>query len=488
MGKVDRDRVEMCRRALVRARRCGQPRSRPPDLACCASRARGTPTSTSACRWRTQAVDIARRTGDRAALVDAIRLCHEAITMPQTLDLRRQWDAEACDLADDLGDPIARLHVNDYRSLTALEAGDLATMRDGVRHLRVRVRAGRATAQPMADRLPPGVAADARRRPRRRRARRDRSPEPRHGGRLSGRRDHGLRRPDHRPCAGCRAGCTRWSRSSSRPRTTTPDSGSSAQPSRAAMSLDEPHEKVRRAPRHRGHQRLSRCSPTPRGSPPRSLWATCRRAAAAIVPASKRAVRTTVAVARPVRDHAHHGPRAESPTTSGLLAHTLGRHDEADRWFAQVARVPSRRWKRRSSSRRPRPHGRACSSIVTSPETSHGREPWSMLRFPTATERGYGYVERDARALLALLTFSSREPVPRCRGTRTARAGERDRRDRMAAEVRCIDDHEVASVLGRVVDDREDPSLVLGGRRAGRDEDAFAGLAAGSELRGGGRA
>ena len=79
--------------------------------------------------------------------------------MPQTLDLRRQWDAEACDLADDLGDPIARLHVNDYRSLTALEAGDLATMRDGVRHLRVRIRAGRTTAQPMADRLPPGVAA-----------------------------------------------------------------------------------------------------------------------------------------------------------------------------------------------------------------------------------------------------------------------------------------------------------------------------------------
>ena len=137
---------------------------------CCASRAPGTPTSTNACRWRTQAVDIARRTGDDAALVDAIRLCHESITMPQTLELRRRWDAEACDLADDLGDPIARLHVNDYRSLDALEAGDLATMRDGVRHLRVGVRADRAAAQPVADRLPPGVAADARGRPRRRRA------------------------------------------------------------------------------------------------------------------------------------------------------------------------------------------------------------------------------------------------------------------------------------------------------------------------------
>ena len=77
----------------------------------------------------TQAVDIARRTGDNAALVDAIRLCHESITMPQTLELRRRWGTEACDLADDLGDPTARLFANLYRSLAALEAGDLATMR-----------------------------------------------------------------------------------------------------------------------------------------------------------------------------------------------------------------------------------------------------------------------------------------------------------------------------------------------------------------------
>ena len=31
----------------------------------------------------TQAVDIARRTDDKAALVDAVRLSHESITMPQ---------------------------------------------------------------------------------------------------------------------------------------------------------------------------------------------------------------------------------------------------------------------------------------------------------------------------------------------------------------------------------------------------------------------
>ena len=40
-----------------------------------------------------------------------------------------RWNTEACDLADELGDPTARVHANDYRSLAALEAGDLATMR-----------------------------------------------------------------------------------------------------------------------------------------------------------------------------------------------------------------------------------------------------------------------------------------------------------------------------------------------------------------------
>jgi hypothetical protein len=74
-----------------------------------------------------EAVEIARRTGDDAALVDAIRLSHESITMPNTLELRRSWNAEACELADRLGDPIARLHANDWRFSSALEAGDIAT-------------------------------------------------------------------------------------------------------------------------------------------------------------------------------------------------------------------------------------------------------------------------------------------------------------------------------------------------------------------------
>ena len=76
----------------------------------------------------TRAVDIARRTGDKAALVDAVRHSHEAIAMPQTLGLRLRWNTEACALADDLDDPIARLHANEAKLLTALEAGDLGAM------------------------------------------------------------------------------------------------------------------------------------------------------------------------------------------------------------------------------------------------------------------------------------------------------------------------------------------------------------------------
>ena len=77
----------------------------------------------------TEAVDMARRTGDTAALVDAIRLCQQSIMMPHTLSLRLRWDTEACVLADDLGDPTVRLSANGNRLAAALEAGDLATVR-----------------------------------------------------------------------------------------------------------------------------------------------------------------------------------------------------------------------------------------------------------------------------------------------------------------------------------------------------------------------
>ena len=50
--------------------------------------------------------------------------------LPRTLELRRGWTSEACGIVDELADPTARLFANSFRMLTALEAGDLATMSD----------------------------------------------------------------------------------------------------------------------------------------------------------------------------------------------------------------------------------------------------------------------------------------------------------------------------------------------------------------------
>jgi len=127
IGAVDHDRVAMIERALVRLGDADTP-----------DRARLLGVLCAERNWdlgfderlsmAEEAVGIARRSGDGGALVDAIRLCHESIATPQTLELRLRWNTEACGLADHLGDPNARLHANDFRALAALEAGDVATM------------------------------------------------------------------------------------------------------------------------------------------------------------------------------------------------------------------------------------------------------------------------------------------------------------------------------------------------------------------------
>lgn len=130
VGGVDHERVEMLTRALTRLGDADSPDRARLLALLCVERTWDVDFD-ERLSVATQAVDMARRTGDKAALVDAIRLCQNSITMPQTLELRRRWNTEACDLADDLGDPNARLHANDYKSLAALEAGDIATMRTG---------------------------------------------------------------------------------------------------------------------------------------------------------------------------------------------------------------------------------------------------------------------------------------------------------------------------------------------------------------------
>ncbi len=128
IGVVDHERIEVVTRALERLGDADSPDRARLLALLCLERTFDT-DSDGRLALATQAIEVARRTGDRAALVDAIWMCHESIALPRTLELRRAWNTEACEMAEHVGDPTARLFANNYRTLTALEAGDLATMR-----------------------------------------------------------------------------------------------------------------------------------------------------------------------------------------------------------------------------------------------------------------------------------------------------------------------------------------------------------------------
>ena len=92
IGTIDHDRVEVVTRAFGTPQ--GDADNPDPAPACspllCSERTYDADLG-GRLAWATQAVDLARRTGDRAALVDAILLCHESVTAPRTLELRRGW-------------------------------------------------------------------------------------------------------------------------------------------------------------------------------------------------------------------------------------------------------------------------------------------------------------------------------------------------------------------------------------------------------------
>ncbi len=129
IGAIDHQRIEMITKALDRLGDPATPdRVRLLALLCLERMYDSDPDARLA--LATEAVDMARRTGDRAALVDAIWMCFDAITWPRTLDMRRDWTSEISEIADDLGDPVARRWAHSRRTCAALAAGDLATTRD----------------------------------------------------------------------------------------------------------------------------------------------------------------------------------------------------------------------------------------------------------------------------------------------------------------------------------------------------------------------
>jgi class 3 adenylate cyclase len=130
-GRVDDERIEMTSRALERLGTADSPERARLLALLCAERMYGTEFD-EGLALAEEAVAVARRTGDKAALTYALFYPAEAIAAPQTLELRSARITEACALADGLGDAVARFHSYIYRAEPALEAGDIATVRSAL--------------------------------------------------------------------------------------------------------------------------------------------------------------------------------------------------------------------------------------------------------------------------------------------------------------------------------------------------------------------
>jgi DNA-binding SARP family transcriptional activator len=77
-----------------------------------------------------EAVTVARSSGDRSVLLRALYAASVASRAPSTLAQRITWDDEACALADELNDPFLSFYAYAERLLTALEAADLNRLRE----------------------------------------------------------------------------------------------------------------------------------------------------------------------------------------------------------------------------------------------------------------------------------------------------------------------------------------------------------------------
>ena len=178
---------------------------------------------------------------------------------------------------------------------------------------------------------------------------RDRSPDARHRGRVFRTTRSRSTAPSSSSCAGCRAGCTRWSRSSSRSRTTNPALQIFRGDSRVREELRRRRRRGASAPRHRGRRRLPDVRRLHLAGRPRVLGRAPPRAVGHR-PAATALYATPVAVARPVRDHAHHRPRGRGSLPRAARPHASTVTTKPSSGSARRSRS-TKRWKRRSSSR-----------------------------------------------------------------------------------------------------------------------------------------
>ena len=73
-----------------------------------------------------EAVDVARRSGDTAALIDALARPCFALQVPTLAEQRLNRMREAASLAENEGDPLARFSANAFLAMALLECGDIA--------------------------------------------------------------------------------------------------------------------------------------------------------------------------------------------------------------------------------------------------------------------------------------------------------------------------------------------------------------------------
>jgi tetratricopeptide (TPR) repeat protein len=128
VGDVDRERIAVIDRALTRL-----------DGRDSAARARLLALATverlydadldDRIEMGREAVATARRSGDDSALIFVLHVVCQATRAPHTLEQRVAWVEEACDLAERAGNRWTQLTARAERMLTAMERGDLTTLR-----------------------------------------------------------------------------------------------------------------------------------------------------------------------------------------------------------------------------------------------------------------------------------------------------------------------------------------------------------------------
>jgi hypothetical protein len=128
LGETDSERIAVIDRAIERLDGADSPdRARLLTLAC--SERFYDSNLEKRLSLANEAIATARRSGDPAALADALSRCHLAVVVPWTLERRTEWAEEACGLADTLDDPALRIVAHTYAMTSALERADLTQFR-----------------------------------------------------------------------------------------------------------------------------------------------------------------------------------------------------------------------------------------------------------------------------------------------------------------------------------------------------------------------